>query len=131
MPASMISAPVGSRPKVIGSRMAMVAMGPTPGSTPISVPMRQPTKHSRMLTGSGTVPMPGTSTGTRLRTVEKPRASFEKRSMPASADQQDGNGQAQDDLEQQDAKRRHHHGEDHGLDPAHFIRREAADQHGD
>ena len=36
MPASMISAPVGSSPKVIGSSMAMVAIGPTPGSTPIS-----------------------------------------------------------------------------------------------
>src|SRR4249920_758189 len=46
MPASMMSAPVGSMPKVIGSSMVMVAIGPTPGSTPISVPMRQPTKHS-------------------------------------------------------------------------------------
>ena len=44
MPASMISAPVGSSPKVIGSSMAMVAIGPTPGSTPISVPTRQPRK---------------------------------------------------------------------------------------
>ena len=32
-------------PKVIGSSMVMVAIGPTPGSTPISVPIRQPRKH--------------------------------------------------------------------------------------
>src|SRR5919108_1779704 len=46
MPASMISAPTGSMPKVIGNSIAIVAIGPTPGSTPISVPMRQPRKHS-------------------------------------------------------------------------------------
>jgi hypothetical protein len=43
MPASMISAAVGGRWKVIGSSMAMVATGPMPGSTPISVPTMQPT----------------------------------------------------------------------------------------
>ena len=34
----MISAATGLRLKVIGSSMAMVATGPMPGSTPISVP---------------------------------------------------------------------------------------------
>ena len=42
MPASMISDAVGGRWKVIGSSMAMVATGPMPGSTPISVPTMQP-----------------------------------------------------------------------------------------
>src|SRR5262245_59467125 len=42
MPASMISDDSGSRPKVIGSSMAMAGIGPMPGSTPISVPSRQP-----------------------------------------------------------------------------------------
>ena len=42
MPASMISEAVGGRWKVIGSSMAMVATGPMPGSTPISVPSMQP-----------------------------------------------------------------------------------------
>ena len=42
----MMSAPVGSMPNVIGNSMVMVAMGPTPGSTPIRVPTRQPRKHS-------------------------------------------------------------------------------------
>src|SRR5947207_13217894 len=55
MPASMMSAPVGSMPKVIGSSMVMVAIRPTPGSTPIRVPMRQPMKHSaRFLSDSAT-----------------------------------------------------------------------------
>src|SRR5262249_52692100 len=42
MPASMTSEDSGSRPKVIGSSMAMVGIGPMPGNTPISVPRRQP-----------------------------------------------------------------------------------------
>src|SRR4030095_11732456 len=42
MPASMISEESGSSPKVIGSSIAMVGIGPMPGSTPISVPSRQP-----------------------------------------------------------------------------------------
>src|SRR5512133_3966557 len=46
MPASMMMAPVGSRPKVTGRSIVMVAMGPTPGRTPTSVPTRQPMKAS-------------------------------------------------------------------------------------
>src|ERR1044072_5780891 len=42
MPASMISEDNGSSPKVIGSSIAMVGIGPMPGSTPISVPRKQP-----------------------------------------------------------------------------------------
>ena len=42
MPASMISADTGGRPNVIGSSIAMVAVGPRPGSTPISVPRKTP-----------------------------------------------------------------------------------------
>ena len=42
MPASMISAPTGATLKVIGSSIAMVASGPMPGSTPISVPTETP-----------------------------------------------------------------------------------------
>ena len=38
----MISADVGSSEYVIGSSIASVAMGPMPGSTPISVPIMQP-----------------------------------------------------------------------------------------
>src|SRR5215218_1946972 len=44
MPASMISAPTGSKPYVTGKSIAIVAIGPTPGSTPINVPTMQPRK---------------------------------------------------------------------------------------
>src|SRR5829696_3958751 len=46
MPASMIRAPTGSKPYVTGKSMAIVAIGPTPGSTPINVPTMQPRKAS-------------------------------------------------------------------------------------
>src|SRR5688572_13847773 len=42
MPASMMSAAIGLRLKVIGSSIAIVATGPTPGSTPMSVPSITP-----------------------------------------------------------------------------------------
>src|SRR5712672_3159232 len=58
MPASMIRAPTGGRPKVIGSSIATVAMVPMPGSTP--------TRHSSRLIG--------------VRATPKPRARLEKRS---------------------------------------------------
>jgi hypothetical protein len=45
MPASMISAEVASRLKVIGSSIAMVAVVPMPGSTPISVPSSTPIRQ--------------------------------------------------------------------------------------
>src|ERR1051325_3676801 len=45
MPASMISAATGLRLKVMGSSIAMVATGPMPGSTPISVPSTTPMKQ--------------------------------------------------------------------------------------
>ncbi len=46
----MISAATGSRLNVIGSSMAIVATGPTPGSTPISVPSITPiSAYSRFI----------------------------------------------------------------------------------
>src|SRR3982750_4742805 len=58
MPDSMISADTGFRLKVIGSSMAMVATGPMPGSTPISVPSRQPMKAYSRLIGVKATPKP-------------------------------------------------------------------------
>ena len=40
----MMMAPVASRLKVSGIRIAVPAAGPSPGSTPISVPSMQPAK---------------------------------------------------------------------------------------
>src|SRR5215469_14917400 len=51
MPASMITASVALRPNVIGSRMLMPESGPMPGSTPTSVPTRQPRNAYQRLSG--------------------------------------------------------------------------------
>src|SRR6202011_3470449 len=69
MPASMIRAPTGGRPKVIGSSIATVAIGPIPGSTPTKVPTSAPIRQSRRLIGENATP--------------KPRARLEKRSTIA------------------------------------------------
>src|SRR6267154_2778073 len=58
MPASMMRAPTGGRPKVIGSSIATVAMVPMPGSTPTSVPTSAPIRHSRRLIGEKATPKP-------------------------------------------------------------------------
>src|SRR6476660_293251 len=58
MPASMISAGAGSRPKVNGKSMATVATGPIPGSTPTSVPRKQPMKQYRMFCQLSAMPSP-------------------------------------------------------------------------
>src|SRR5205085_5632922 len=60
MPASMMSAPTGLRLNVIGSSMAIVATGPMPGNTPISVPSRQPTRAKSRLIGVAATPKPMT-----------------------------------------------------------------------
>src|SRR5882757_8573982 len=50
MPAIMMSPVAGSNPVANGSRMAMVAGGPSPGRMPTRVPSRQPTtSHSRLV----------------------------------------------------------------------------------
>ena len=56
----MIIDPTGEMPKVNGSRIEMVAIGPIPGSTPISVPMRQPSRQRPRLV--------------LVKATEKPRA---------------------------------------------------------
>jgi hypothetical protein len=47
----MMTALVGFIWKVSGSSMAMVAGGPSPGSTPTTVPRKQPAKHQKRFTG--------------------------------------------------------------------------------
>jgi hypothetical protein len=49
MPASMISADTGGSTNVAGSSIEIVAIGPMPGSTPISVPRSTPMKQYMML----------------------------------------------------------------------------------
>src|SRR3954466_11881174 len=58
MPASMIRADTGGSAYVAGSSMAMVATGPMPGNTPISVPRMQPTRQYSRLIGVMATPKP-------------------------------------------------------------------------
>src|SRR5260221_1174089 len=71
MPASMISAEIGGTLKVTGSSIAMVATGPMPGSTPISVPSTQPIRQNNRLSGVIATPKPIT----RLLKISMGRAS--------------------------------------------------------
>src|SRR5829696_7564025 len=108
MPASMMSAPVGSTFSVSGISMAMVAIGPTPGSTPISVPTRQPMKASARFIG--------------VRAVAKPSAKLARKST--SIAQQPGrerNRQPEREFEQPDAQHRHGAAEEQRLAPAHLV----------
>src|SRR5512145_2837472 len=111
MPASMMSAPVGSTFRVSGISIAIVAMGPTPGSTPISVPTRQPTKPRKRLVGESA--------------VAKPRARLLKSSMSVTHQPgSQGDGKPERVLEESDAEKRHQHPVDERLAPAHLARGE-------
>ena len=58
MPASMMMAPAGFMRKVSGSSIAIVAGGPSPGSTPTTVPRNTPTKHQKRFAGSSATAKP-------------------------------------------------------------------------
>src|ERR1700680_3612378 len=117
MPASMISAPTGGRPKVIGSSMATVAMVPMPGSTPTSVPTRAPIKHSRRLIGENATP--------------KPRARLEKRSAIAPSLNQKTREELQRQPkrigEEQTAADRQANADNDGFPPPGFRRAQCSD----
>src|ERR1700760_2213831 len=74
MPASMIRAPTGGNPNVIGNSIATVAMVPMPGNTPTSVPTSAPIRHIRRLIGENA--------------TAKPWARLAKRSITPSLDQE-------------------------------------------
>src|SRR4051812_16151869 len=69
MPASMMSDDTGESWKVIGSSMAMVAVAPMPGSTPIRVPSSTPIRQKSRFSG--------------VAAVAKPRARLSKSSIVA------------------------------------------------
>src|SRR5260221_4247937 len=117
MPASMISAPTGGRPKVIGSSIATVAMVPMPGSTPTSVPTSAPIRHSRRLIGENATP--------------KPRARLEKRSAITPSLNQETREklqwQPQRLREKQTAAHRPTNSDDDGFIPPRFRRAQRRD----
>src|ERR1700748_1695956 len=109
MPASMISAPTGGSPKVIGNSIAIVASGPMPGSTPISVPTSAPMRQSPRLVG--------------VTATAKPNQRLANRSMRASEPRPELQRQVQAPGKQHRAERREDRGPDDGFEPARFVRR--------
>src|SRR3954452_3401331 len=118
MPASMISAPTGGRPKVIGSSIATVAMVPMPGSTPTSAPASAPIGHSSRLIG--------------VKATPKASARLEKSSaITPSLDQKTGEQlqrQPQRIGEKQAAADGQTDADDDGFLPPRFRRAERRDQ---
>src|SRR5712691_2261205 len=110
MPASMISAPTGGSPKVIGSSIAMVATEPIPGRTPIKVPTSAPIRQNRTFQG--------------VAATEKPSARFARRSDMTdsfwSEPRPELERQIQQVDEQQDGKPGHHHSRDDRFHPSRF-----------
>src|SRR4030081_1712746 len=118
MPASMIRAPTGGSPKVIGSSIATVAMVPMPGNTPTSVPTRAPIRHSRRLIG--------------LKATPKPRARLEKRSAITPSLNQETREELQRQPqrigEKQTAPDRQANADNDGFLPAGFRRAQGRDE---
>src|ERR1700754_1417670 len=110
MPASMISAPTGGSPKVIGSSIAMVASGPRPGSTPTSVPTSAPIRHSRMFHGLSATPKP------RMRLLRRSiivvLLTDAQQRLPAEIRRPQLERQAEPEHEQQHAERGEHRAPD-------------------
>src|ERR1700748_2959925 len=117
MPASMINAPTGGRPKVIGSSIATVAMVPIPGSTPTKVPTSAPIRHISRLIGDNA--------------TAKPCARFANRSIAPSLHQEtweQRHRQSQHIGEQKRAAAGQADADDQGLAPAGFLGAERSDQ---
>src|SRR5688572_13170757 len=117
MPASKISAPVGSTSKVSGNNIAMVAPGPMPGNTPISVPIRQPSAHnSRLVTEVA---------------VRNPSSRLSISALISVPDQpgRDRNRQLQEHLEEHYTKRGERGGKQRSLPPAPLGGRDHRGQH--
>src|SRR6266540_354818 len=117
MPASMIRAPTGGRPKVIGSSIAMVATVPMPGRTPTRVPTSAPSRQNKMLYGWAATPKP-IARFARSSDMNYATASESRPELERQVEQVD---------EQQDAEQRHHRGRNDAFDPTHFRRSEDRD----
>src|SRR5919204_1139610 len=117
MPASMISAPTGGKPKVIGNSIAMAATVPMPGKTPTSVPTRAPSRQKEILNG--------------FAATWNPIHRFERRSdidvFTRSETRPKLERQIKQIDEQQDAEHGHRHRSDQAFDPPHLRRSENRD----
>src|ERR671931_332358 len=99
----MINAPTGESQKVTGRIIAMVVSGPIPGSTPIAVPITQPSKHSPMFCHVRATPKPITMLLRMSGMSERRRP---KRDLYSQReDENSDGGNDQDDTKQQQRKR--------------------------
>src|SRR5689334_15158685 len=117
MPASMISAPTGGRPKVIGSSIATVAMVPMPGSTPTRVPTSAPIRHINRLIGENATAKPWARLANRSIAPslhQEAREQRHRQSQHVREQQRAGGGQADAD--------------DQRLAPARLVGSERRDQ---
>src|SRR6266545_2195318 len=118
MPASMMMAPVGSSPKVTGRSIVIVAIGPMPGRTPMSVPTTHPMNASPRFWSENATEKPSARCETR--------PSIDRLHVDDAGDNQDRDREAERELEQADAERRHDEREHHELDRPRLGRRGAA-----
>src|SRR5829696_5040213 len=76
MPAIMMMPDSGVPDSVIGSNSDIAEIGPMPGSTPTSVPIKTPMKQYSRLIGKRAMPKPF-ATLTRVSMLPRPSADFE------------------------------------------------------
>src|SRR6218665_260254 len=116
----MMSEETGSSWKVIGRSMAMVAVAPMPGSTPIRVPSSTPIRQNKRFSGEAA--------------VAKPSARLLNNSMIVSSEPQPGadalERQAERIAEDEDGKQRDHGSQHEVADDAHARRCEGGDEGG-
>src|SRR5512138_3878430 len=87
MDVSMIIAAVGDIVKTRGSSIAMVAVGPSPGSTPMTVPMRLPTSAMARLSGWSATAKPWSRWSNMAGSLPEEREDAE-RELDAQADRE-------------------------------------------
>src|SRR5688500_14759732 len=118
MPASMISDVTGSKPKVIGRSMAMVAVGPMPGSTPTAVPRATPRRQKSRFVG--------------VKAVSKPSARLSKTpidALPLQPGAEVRQPELQRDHEDQDAESGETAGDHDGGDHTRPVSRQRRQEH--
>src|SRR4029453_12553487 len=144
MPASMMSAEAGGKPKVKGSSIATVVSGEMPGNTPTSVPIMTPAKQNSRVCQLAAVARPSarlSNSSTRSSLHPFPAWSNQRKEPPeiapplhqASLRPQrppEREWQAKTSDEQQRRKHGDHRAAERELRPANGRRGRSCDQHG-
>src|SRR6185436_15825174 len=136
MPASMMSADTGCKAYVVGSSIAIVATGPIPGSTPISVPSSTPISAYIRLMGCSATPKPSMRWLTRSMGDRSVRQFGPDRQLQLQADDEDADRQRRQQYPGNDCflgaelmarGARHHNQHDRGNGKPHFRHDEPED----